>query len=238
MRTRKPRRIALPFGLALVACSEGPVQPPPALPPRAIPVALALVSGDHQEGKAGEMLPEPLTVRATDEAGDPVASVVVRWRLIAGAGVLIDDEGRRDIASTRTRSDGIAGVALLPTALGTITVEASAVGRDTARASFTARTTALVIDNGYWGVVLGPGGSEPDVSVPVGTPIEWVNYYATPVRIRSSSAPTGGAPFDSRTLHEYERFRFVPGVPGMWEWTWEYLEYPSWAMQTGILTVQ
>lgn len=49
--------------------------------------------------------------------------------------------------------------------------------------------------------------------------------------IRSTSTPAGGASFDSGSLTEGERFLFVPGVAG----TWEYVDQVSGA--TGTLTV-
>jgi hypothetical protein len=234
--------IGLTVGLVFAACGE-PMQPQPEeprpeeFPPAGTPVALTLVSGDQQEGKAGEALSERFVVRVTDVAGDPVEDCDVEWFVTAGAGVLID-ERRWGAASTRTNSDGIAMVTLLPTALGTVTVDARAVGLGTLRSKFTARTTALVIHNLYWGIVLGPGGSTPHVSVPVGTPVEWVNY-GTAARIRSTRAPTGGGSFDSGILFDGERIRFVPDVQGQWEWTWEYPESPEESMVTNaILTVQ
>lgn len=244
MRIRKRRPIGLALALALLACGEAPMQPrAEEIPTEEIPspgtaVALALVSGDHQEGKAGEALPALFVVRLTDVAGEPVDGLDVQWHVTAGAGVLVD-ERHESVTSTRTSRGGMARVRLLPTMLGTITVDARAVGLDTLRARFTARTTALVIGNGTWGIVQGPGGSSPNVTVPVGTPIEWVNYYGTLVRIRSKRAPTGGESFDSGMLHEGERFRFVPDVPGLWEWTWEYVEYPDdTAVTTATLRVQ
>lgn len=199
---------------------------------------LARVAGNDQEGKAGESLDEPLVVRLTNARGQGVANVEVTWRLASGAGLLNWEGSGSDSASisTSTAPDGGARTALTPTALGATTVVASVDRLDVPAVLFAADATVLVIHNAYWGGVLGPGGSDPDVTVPAGTPVEWGNYYSTPVHVASTSAPPGGRSFDSGTLNENGRFRFVPKVAGVWEWRWEYLEYGE--VTLGALTAR
>jgi hypothetical protein len=55
------------------------------------------------------------------------------------------------------------------------------------------------------------------ITVPVGTTVEWSILGVEEARIASTSEPTGGEPFDSGTLAGGERFQFVPGVAGTWE---------------------
>jgi hypothetical protein len=54
-----------------------------------------------------------------------------------------------------------------------------------------------------------------NVTVPVGTAVEWFNYLPT-ARIVSTTAPPAGATFDSGILGEQEQFVFVPEVAGVW----------------------
>lgn len=59
---------AASLGLVALACGgDGPLDPD-----RPTPAAIASVSGDGQEGKAGEKLGEPFVVRVTDAQGDGV----------------------------------------------------------------------------------------------------------------------------------------------------------------------
>jgi hypothetical protein len=50
------------------------------LPAGGSPSALRAFSGDGQEGPVGTELPEPLVVRVTDEASNPVARVALEFR--------------------------------------------------------------------------------------------------------------------------------------------------------------
>ena len=50
------------------------------------PVALQIVSGNAQEGIAGQRLPEPLVARVVDENGTPVQGQIVNFVVVAGGG--------------------------------------------------------------------------------------------------------------------------------------------------------
>ncbi|HUH13935.1 MAG TPA: hypothetical protein VMK65_12540 [Longimicrobiales bacterium] len=87
-RPRAARRPAtllplLPLLAALAACEARSVAPEP--PP---PWHIAIVSGDLQTTSVTLPLPEPLTVRVTDDAGQPAAGIEVRWRLLEGGGLV------------------------------------------------------------------------------------------------------------------------------------------------------
>lgn len=216
MRFSKLRWSAAPLGLALSACAgDEPMQPPPTPAPSA---AIAIVSGNDQEGKAGEDLAEPFVVRVTNASGEGIGDVLVTWSLTSGAGRFTGsaDEPSR----TWTSPDGLARVTFVPTTLGSSTVRARATtvtGSLGGEVSFTAVATALVIGIGGWSnLFFGPDGS-PDVTVPVGTTVEWMNWLDS-ATVTSTSEPPGGESFDSGMLFEGERFQFVPRVSGTWEY--------------------
>ena len=199
---------------------------------------LAIVAGNDQIGKAGEPLSEPFVVRVTDGQGLAVPNVRVDWSG-RGSTCPISRSDRPcyyelDFSyGTTSDSDGLAQVSFSPSSVGTSEVTARPAGLAVnARVSFTAETTVLVIalvDDSYYGLptFMGPycfcdsnwiPPSCSDGFVPVGTPVELVNYRST-ARIVSTSAPAGGASFDSGTLSENGRFQFVPRVVGVWEYT-------------------
>ncbi len=240
MRFAQSRWAVLPIGLALSGCSgELPPEPGPPLEPPIVPAAIAMVSGDQQDGKAGEQLGEPFVVRAEDAQGNEVVNVPVTWRVTSGAGDVfrLTSEGYLEsVTSTLTGPGGLAQVTFRPTVLGPSTVTASG-GPNGPSATFTIGATALVISNGFWGRFLGPNGSR-DVTVPVGTTVEWLNYYSTfTAHIVSTTTPPSGASFDSGPLNLNDRFSFVPGVAGTWEYTWYYGEHPD-DRTTAKLTAQ
>jgi hypothetical protein len=63
--------------------------------------SLVIVSGDAQTGTVGSYLPSPLTVRALDAFGNPVASATVMWAAAVGNGSL-------ESATSTTDVDGLA----------------------------------------------------------------------------------------------------------------------------------
>lgn len=238
-----PRWSAAALGLALCACGgDGTMEPLTEPPP---PAAIAMVSGDDQEGKAGEWLPEPFVVRVTDSLGNPVQGVEVTWRITSGEGDFGFSSGERLLTVSRyTNVDGSASALFRPTTLGTSTVVAEIAGRQGSSVTFSTAVAVVVIHLGplfdcsdppeaY--SFSGPDYSS-DVGVPVETPVEWV--YAPWLtsgcegRVASTSAPPGGEPFDSGILRPGERFRFVPDAAG----TWEYEDQMSGA--TGTLTAR
>lgn len=110
----------------LTSCSDdGPSAPPTA-------EALVVVSGDGQTGQVGQALGSPLTVRAEDGSGAPVAGVPVGWTITAGEGTVVAQ-------STETDAQGLARATwtLGPTA-GAQTARAAA---GSAAATFSATAT-------------------------------------------------------------------------------------------------
>ena len=75
---------------------------------------------------------------------------------------------------------------------------------------------------GYWNVgFVGPCSNSSDVTVPVGTPVEWKipvedDRYPITYTVTSTSTPPGAEGFDSGMLTSKERVRFVPSVAGTW----------------------
>ncbi|HEX8359233.1 MAG TPA: Ig-like domain-containing protein [Longimicrobium sp.] len=74
--------------LAIAACDD----------PASAPVPTQLtVAGGGQTGAAGAALPQPLVARVTDEDGDPIRGVTVRWTVSAGTvtpdSVRTDEQG-------------------------------------------------------------------------------------------------------------------------------------------------
>jgi hypothetical protein len=210
---------------------------------------LTIVAGTHHVGKAGDVdetdpdLPawrlEWLEVRVTDGQGEPVPHIPVRWVITSGD---VDLRGCRQAGPdnppttwTLTGPDGTATVGFRLIAVGTSTVGAVVPGALPSHVSFTMTATAAVIMliPNVWGdgtSFVAPDGSSA-VTVPIGTTVEWANFLES-ARIVSSSAPPGGAAFDSGELSLGERFEFVPDVAG----TWEYVEQVSGL--TGTLTAQ
>jgi hypothetical protein len=66
------------------------------------PTDIRIISGDGQNGRIGQPLSQPLVVEVTDESGDPVPGVEVRWAA-QGGGSVSDETGQ-------TGSDGRSSV--------------------------------------------------------------------------------------------------------------------------------
>jgi alpha-tubulin suppressor-like RCC1 family protein len=108
--------------------------------------SLVLASGAGQTAPAGSTLPLPLTVRAQDQANQPVSGVTVLWEVTAGGGSVSP-------AQSITGSDGLASTTLqLGSAAGTNTVTATFSGGQPVVFS----ATALPLS--------GPGGTSPNVN--------------------------------------------------------------------------
>lgn len=225
--------VTLPIGVALSACSDdaGVLQPPEE--PPSTPAAIAVVTGDNQEGKAGEHLGEPFVIRVTDTHGDGVGRVGVTWSVTSGDGDFSAPGGWSPRTVTITNADGMAQVFFRPKVLGTNTAAARIEGLQGSPVTFTTHATALLIYAGYWyGIGFGP----PDVTVPVGTTIEWVNPYDfSPHTVTSGSMPPGGTSFDSGQLNPGERFQFVPDAAGTWEY---FCEVHGAEQEFGTITAQ
>jgi hypothetical protein len=129
--------------------------------------------------------------------------------------------------STHTGADGSAQVILEPYDVGRISVTARVEGTLLAPVTFSADATVIVVEfrspeaAGAYAAFWGPCRCTRTlniVTVPVGTPVEWATPDATPYTITSLSSPAGGAAFDSGTLGRTSRYRFVPRIPGTWEY--------------------
>ena len=84
--------------------------------------SLVLASGAGQTAPAGSTLPLPLTVRAQDQANQPVSGVTVLWEVTAGGGSVSP-------AQSITGSDGLASTTLrLGAGAGANTVTATFSG--------------------------------------------------------------------------------------------------------------
>ena len=124
-----PLRLLGPgLGLAVLACSGGDLN----LPNDGAPVELTAVSGDGQEAKVGSLLPQPLVVRVTDAARQPVAEVPLVFRFQTAV-----PDAEIDPASVSTDSTGHASVRVrLGTVTGPQTIEATIAQDAEARATF------------------------------------------------------------------------------------------------------
>lgn len=208
------------------ACDGGRVAPTPiaTIPGSGpVPSALAIVSGADQHGKAGEQLADPFVVRVIDENGNPINNVTVSFQVVSGAGALGGQcDGNERVV--QTTADGTATLTFQPSVLGRSTVIARLTGSQEPSVTFATEATGLVVEFwfGYWNVgFVGPCSNSSDVTVPVGTTVEWRipvqdDRYPVTYTVTSTSAPPGSAGFDSGMLTAYERFRFVPLVAGTW----------------------
>ena len=215
--------------LILTACSEDTVTRvvAPSSTPAMRAAVMAIVSGDNQDAKAGQTLPEPLVVRVSDERRRGVEGVAVSFDVGLLGGLNGKQAPGESRVTIRTSVDGIAQVILEPFALGHISVTARAENTSLPSVIFTARAAGVVVEFrspdvvGPYAAFWGPcrcTGSLNAVTVPVNTPIEWTSPDATPYTITSVSSPAGGAAFDSGTLGRSSRFEFVPTVAGTWEY--------------------
>ena len=115
---------------------------------------------------------------------------------------------------------------LEPYDIGRISVTARVEGAQLPPVTFTANATSLTVEFrspesvGPYAAFYGPCRcvrTMNTVTVPIGTPVEWISADTNPYTITATSVPAGGAAFDSGTLAR-SRFRFVPTVAGTWEY--------------------
>ena len=130
--------------LSLAACGgggDGRGGPSP-------PASVTIVAGNGQTGEVGTLLPVALTVRVTDSAGRPHASVAVGWAVTAGSGAVNPPSGVTDSAGnaiTRWTLGTTAGsqqVTATVAGLAPVAFSATAVaGNATASVTLTSPTT-------------------------------------------------------------------------------------------------
>lgn len=188
------------------------------------PAAISRVSGENQEGRVGARLANPFVVRVTDVQGQPMEGVRVIWSLTEGDGELFAPVSSTESGTLATITDGngLAQAFYTPTAVGPNTVIARVSGAADLQASpvlFMTQVPGLQL-NIWLGLFWGPCAyCSPDVTVPVGTTVEWRNWDPTEHTVTSSSAPSGGVSFSSGMLPQNARFHFVPDVAGTWEYS-------------------
>ena len=102
---------------------------------QAMPQTLTKVSGDNQQGLAGEQLAAPFVVSVLDEDGTAIAGAVVTFSVTAGGGALSSTTATTD-ANGRARS-----TLTLGSEPGTNTVVATVAGLEPE--TFTTTTTAI-----------------------------------------------------------------------------------------------
>ena len=202
------------------------------------------LSGDNQTVETSVNIPDAFAARVTNGQGDPMAGVVMVWEVTAGEGVLwgplnypcgnnpdLDTLPHSVSRTVRTLSDGTAGgpldgVRFYPRIADTSTVSVSVDGVENSPLTFT--VDALEASVRRIRLNLDRTGFQPaDESVPVGTIVVWSHYNAT-AHIVSTSAPAGGASFDSGTFGPNDTFKFVFDAVG----TWEYVDQISGAQGT------
>jgi hypothetical protein len=227
-------RIASPISAAaaallLAACSSDSesrlVGPSSTLAER--PAAIAIVSGNEQEAKAGERLPQPLVIRVTGASGSGIRGAALSFEVSGDAGLNGKDAPGPTRLSSLTDANGNAQVIVEPYDIGPISVTARVGGTQLPPVTFTATATSLIVELrapqsfGAYAAFYGPcrcSRTVNTVTVPIGTPVEWTSVDASPYTITTTSVPERGAPFDSGTLTGSSRFRFVPTVAGTWQY--------------------
>lgn len=177
-----------------------------------VPTAIALVSGNNQNGKTLESLSSAFVARVTDDQANGAPGVTVTWAVTAGDGTLSS-------LSTSTNGQGDASVTFTPgTTTGDVMVSASAAGLTGSPVMFSSRTSVLVIEMSGTAFVYPDGSINSAATVAVGDTIEWVNRDAVQHTATSNIQPAGGAAFDSGLMSNGATFRFAPDVVGTWEY--------------------
>jgi hypothetical protein len=199
--------------------------------PTATIQAIANVSGNNQAGKAGEPLEQPLGVQVTDVDGKGVGDVAVSFKVTQGAAGLypktLEPAGPERTASVRTTPNGLAYIGLTPLDVGAIAVSAEVAGSQASPVTFRATVSSVVIEfwspksYGNYASFVGPCRCAQGfnaTTVTAGTVVEWKSGDDESYSVTATSAPPGGARFDSGALSGSSRFAFVPDVAGTWEY--------------------
>lgn len=212
--------------LTAAGCGGDPVAPTSSQP------RLARISGNGQEGPAGERLARPLVVQVRDRHGDPAAGVPVSWRVADGAGQLetAGDVADPDRPVARTDDRGFARVWFRPSRHGANSVAASVHGLADSPVTFTLRATlegaVLTPTSETRREALAGGWSELRARVTnhrTGTPIEGVSVTWTVVageggmdrpRTDTDSEGVAGASFRPSALGSSFVTAAVEELPG------------------------
>jgi N-acetylneuraminic acid mutarotase len=123
--------------LALGSCER------PLGPPSPGQLALQVVSGDQQQGEAGQELAQPLVVKVTRANGSPVRDQILNFRVVSGGGTVF---GGTELTNAR-------GIAQERWTLGTSgeqKIEVRAVDTETGAPLVFATFTATVICHDCW----------------------------------------------------------------------------------------
>jgi hypothetical protein len=145
-----PRTLVAAFGVVLVSMGCG--SPTTVATPA---VVVVVASGDGQYGTVGAVLTQPLRVLVQSITGQlPQEGTSVTWRVTSG------DASIEGPITTATDSTGSAEVRLrLGSSTGVVTVEATAMARNTASASFQAFTVAQPQLQAISPTTVAPGGT-------------------------------------------------------------------------------
>lgn len=153
-----PALIAI-CALGASACDES-LQGPGVLPGTVSSADIIALTPTQLAAQFGVLLDTPIRVRVLDERGRPVRSAVVKYSVLAGAGVFSAD-------STLTNDQGITEVLFRPLTTGTVIVEARVErpGGGTDQVQFTIRVLADPTVAADISRVSGNGQSQPVGSV-------------------------------------------------------------------------
>jgi plastocyanin len=169
---------------------------------------LTLKSGNNQSGEVSTLLPLPLKVRAVDQFGNGVASVVVSWQVTGGGGSVAPP-------SSTTDTSGTTAAWTLGAALGTQTAEGAAAGLTGSPVAFTATgtpppppTTDVSVGNNFFS----PNG----VTIAAGTRVRWT--WSNTGAVSHSVESTGSPSFTSSTVMSGNGsvYTFTFNTPGVY----------------------
>jgi plastocyanin len=168
--------------------------------------AIATVSGGGQEARTLLALADPLVVRVTDANGTAVSGATVTWSVTGG--------GSLSTSTSTTNTQGQASNTFTAgPSLGTSTVQASVSGVPDP-AEFTIETSIVVVR--MQGIAfVAPDGTD-DLTVPVGTKVEWWNLDQVQHTATSSDEPAGGAAIRTGFISNGQTRPFTPTVEGTW----------------------
>jgi len=123
--------------LALGSCDR------PLTPPAPGQLALQVVSGDQQQGEAGQELAQPLVVEVIRDGGGPVLGQILNFRVVSGGGTVFG-------GAELTNAQGIAQERWTLGTSGEQKIEVRAVDTETGAPLVFATFTATVICHDCW----------------------------------------------------------------------------------------